>query len=464
MGDLGDHLCDTIRAADEAARFRLDTFHRLVYADWLERLGDSPRAMAVRLHAAIEENRPGLVLPLAGPLQGTWESFHGWRQALAYGRSKLAVLCARNRRLWRQQFPRAVRSGLGLRAGLPWSFHGAAAAWPREPTGELSLVRSWVLRASSRVDPTDISPGMLRGAWEVVLAGPGWKGHVTRLLDSGVIPSGIRVFGLVDGALDPGESQAILRRVWPALQVFRANANRLKSQGAEVVWKELAHTRVRELDLSRNNIGLATGFLCHGGPPGLRVLHYGGNHTEARGTRAIAAAPFLGRVTRVDWMGNSLGAKGAEAMASWKVPRLRALHLATNHLGPEGARVLAKCPWLSKLSELDLSDNKLRDEGIGELSKALGVKMRALGLEDNLLEVPAAAYLANCPARESLFWLDLKRNRLGAGGLASLAGTHWPRLRHAGLMLNEIPPDADFPKGRFPRLGKVALAKAVDPD
>lgn len=459
MGDPGNFLCQAIRAADEAARFRLDTFHRLVYADLLERRGDLPRALAVRLHAANEETLPGLVLPSAGPHPGRLETIQGWRHSLVPGHRRLTALWSRHRQAWRRQFPKPVRAGLGFRAGMPWCFSGLPEAWPRDAAGELSLVRSWILWAGPGGDCGLIRPGMLFGAWDVALAGPGWKGRVAHLLDTGAIPSDIRSFGVIDGALEPSEIRAILNREWPALAMFRASGNQLAAKGSAMVWKELAHTRVRELDLSRNNIGLATGFLCHGGPTGLRALHFGGNHTEARGTRAIAAAPFLERVTRVGWMGNSLGAKGAAALAAWRAPGLRALNLAANHLGPGGAGALARCPWFSGLSELDLSDNKLRDDGVGELAKALGAKTRALALEDNLLDPQAGGHLALSPAREFLAWLDLRQNRLGADGLARLSMAAWPRLRHAGLLMNDIPPEALFPRDRFPRLGRVRLAR-----
>lgn len=294
------------------------------------------------------------------------------------------------------------------------------------------------------------------------MSGQGWRGHVARLLDSGVIPASIGKFGLTDGALDaqsPNETRAILDRPWPSLRSFIAPANWLYHKGAAMVWELLAKTPVRELDLSRNNIGWGTGFLRHGGPPALRVLRFNGNNVEARGTRLVAGAPFLDIVDRIDWMGNSLSTSGAEALAAWRAPCLRAVHLGSNHLGPEGAKALASCRWLSRLGEIDLSDNQLRDEGVGHVSSALGGRLRSLGLESNLLGVDAGAHLVNSPARISLAWLEMSRNSLGADGLAHLASADWPRLRHAGLMMNDLPPSIAFPKERFPVLAPPKLAR-----
>ena len=462
MGDLGDLLCDTIRAADEAARFRLDIFHRLVYADYLERRGDGARAEAVRLHATIEESRPGLLLQLRRPPGCPTVSLEGWRHSLTRGHRKLSFLWARHRRGWRAAFPRLVRAGLAFRAGLPWHFDGVPQAWPRKATGELSIVRSWRLWAGAGQTLPEINPQMLSGAREIVLSGQGWRGRVARLLDSGVIPPGVGKFGLTDGALDwesTGEIRDILDRHWPNLRSFIAPANWLYHKGAEVVWELMAKTSVRELDLSRNNIGWGSGFLRHGGPPALRGLRFSGNHVEARGTRAVAGAPFLETVERIDWMGNSLSSSGAEALAAWQAPCLRAVHLGSNHLGPEGAKALASCRWLARLGEIDLSDNQLRDEGIGHVARALGERLRALGLESNLLGADSGAHLATSPVRPSLVWLEMSRNSLGAEGLAKLAMADWPRLRQAGLMMNDLPPSIAFPQERFPVLAPPKLAR-----
>lgn len=462
MGDLANLLCDTIRAADEAARFRLDIFHRLVYADYLEKCGNTGRAMAIRLHAAIEETRPGLLLPLRRPAGCPTVALEGWRHSLTGGHRKLSLLWTRHRREWRALFPRMVRAGLFFRAGLPWRFDGLPQAWPRQATGELALVRSWQLWADAGQPLPYIGPQMLSGAWEVVLSGQGWRGHVARLLDSGVIPATIGKFGLTDGALDAQSSdeiRATLDRPWPNLRSFIAPANWLYHKGAAAVWDLMTKTPVRELDLSRNNIGWGTGFLRQGGPPALRVLRFNGNHVEARGTRVVAGAPFLDRVERIDWMGNSLSANGAEALAAWRVPCLRAVHLGSNHLGPEGAKALSACRWMSGLVELELSENQLRNEGVAHLARCLGQRMRALGLEGNLLDGASGTHLAESPARASMSWLEISRNRLGAEGVTNLASAEWPRLRHAGLMMNDLPPESLFPKSRFPRLAPVSLAR-----
>lgn len=459
MGNLAKQLCESIRAADEAACFRLDIFSRLVYADLVERNGDTDRASAIRLHAAIEEFRPGLVLGpgnvriwAPGPLEG-------WRHRICRGYGRLARLWNRHARAWRASLRLPAGMAVSFRAGLPWRVEGRPEAWPVKVRGELSVVRSWKLLAPAGDGPPSFHKGMLTGALEVSLAGPGWCGQVARLLDSGMIPSDIVSLGITDGALEADSVREILERPWPRLRRFDASANTLRAEGAAAVWSLMSKTNIRGIDLSRNNIGWGTEFLRDGGPPKLRALHFAGNHCEARGTRIMEGATCLGHLERIDWMGNSLGESGAEAVAAWRAPSLRRFSLGSNHLGPEGAGKISRARWLERLEELDLAENSLRDEGMGKLAPSLGHKLKALGLEGNLLGGDSAGFLAACASRESLVWLEIGRNGLGAEGISKLSAEAWPRLRHAGLMLNDIPPGASCPSDRFPRLAPLRLAR-----
>jgi|GEM_PF-1507706 len=463
MGNLANQLCESIRAADETARFHLDIFSRLVYADFVERNGDANRAAAIRLHAAIEESRPGLLL---GPGQvRAWPPgpMEGWRQRIIPGYGRLARLWNRYARTWRATFRLSVGRNISFRAGLPWRFEGGTEAWPAKPRGELRVIRSWKLWAPAGHGPPSFPQGMLAGALEVSLAGLGWRGHVARLLDSGILPSDIVSLGITDGALEAVSAREILERPWPRLRRFDASANILRAEGAAEVWSLMSKTGIREIDLSRNNIGWGTEFFRDGGPPRLRVLRFAGNHAEARGTRIMAGAPCLGSLESIDWMGNSLAEHGAHAIAGWHAPSLRRISLGSNHLGPDGAEDIARARWMGRLVELDLAENSLRDEGMGKLAPSLGHRLKMLGLESNLLGGDSAGFLAACASRESLVWLEIGRNGLSSDGISKLSTETWPRLRYAGLMLNDIPPGASCPADRFPRLAPLRLARPGRP-
>jgi Ran GTPase-activating protein (RanGAP) involved in mRNA processing and transport len=171
------------------------------------------------------------------------------------------------------------------------------------------------------------------------------------------------------------------------------------------------------------------------------------------------------RLTSINWMGNSLNQEGAEAIASWDAPMLRSLDLSANHLGATGALHLRRSAWIKNLRHLNLAENNLREEGIGHLAPALGALLKTLALDSNLLEASSGQFLAESPARERLVILELSRNRIGNRGWELLSEKPWPKLRHLGLMLNDVGPDAPPPsRDKFPRLSGIRLARPPEDD
>lgn len=173
----------------------------------------------------------------------------------------------------------------------------------------------------------------------------------------------------------------------------------------------------------------------------------------------------LRQLSSINWMGNSLGPPGAEAIAHWPAPGLYDLDISSNHTGATGARYLGQSEWIKNLRRLNLAENNLREEGIGCLAPFLGRFLRTLILDSNLLEANSGHSLSASPARESMINLELSRNRLGNQGWQFLAEKPWPRLRHIGLMLNDIGPDAPPPsREHFPRLTRIKLARPREDD
>ena len=76
------------------------------------------------------------------------------------------------------------------------------------------------------------------------------------------------------------------------------------------------------------------------------------------GARALAASPYLARLTSLELKSNRIGAEGARALAeSPHLAHLTSLHLEDNNIGTEGARALAASPYLARLTSLNLSSN-----------------------------------------------------------------------------------------------------------
>jgi uncharacterized protein (TIGR02996 family) len=465
MEDLLDHLCAHIRAADLVARFSLDTTYRLVYADWIEQRGEPERATAVRLHVRLEHlGYPVLMPPERSPAP--------WMSTSAYGQigshlslyKRLCCLWRRHRKEWLGQYPTSLRRYIRFRAGLPWVFVGPADLLPAQMRRELSLIRSWRLIAPPQSDKVAIRP-VLQSAFEIEFSGPAWRERLPEWLIAGAVPeSAVRV-GIINGAMAAETVPLVLAQKWPSLLHLDVSGNALGADSVATIWTGLRDWPVVSIDLSRNAIGEGFGLFLEPGPSGLKHLYCAGNHAEEIGTGLMGNSMQMRRLTSINWMGNSLNQEGAEAIASWDAPMLRSLDLSDNHLGATGALHLRRYAWIKNLRHLNLAENNLREEGIGHLAPALGALLKTLALDSNLLEASSGQFLAESPARERLVILELSRNRIGNRGWELLSEKPWPKLRHLGLMLNDVGPDAPPPsRDKFPRLSGIRLARPPEDD
>jgi len=460
MEDLLDHLCAHMRAADLVARFSLDTTHRLVYADWLEQRGEPKRALAVRLHVHLEQLGYPVLMPPErshAPWMNTATDGRTGNHLVAYRR--LCQLWRRHRQQWLSQYPPALRRHIRFRAGLPWRFVGPADLLPAKMPRELSLVRSWRL-----TDPpsakTHSAKSVFQNAYELEISGPAWRDTLPNWLETGAIPESVVRLGVINGALAAETIPHLLAQTWPAMRHLDVSGNALGAEAIAGIWLGLRYSPIVGLDLSRNSIGEGFSLFLDSGPSRLKQLYCAGNHAEDIGTVMMGDSLCVRQLTSLNWMGNSLNPEGAEAIARWDAPMLRKLDISANHLGAAGALHLGKSAWIKHLRYLNLAENNLREEGIGHLAPALGQSLRRLALDSNLLEASSCQFLSESPARENLMILELSRNRLGNRGWQLLSEKAWPRLRHLGLMLNDIGPDASAPsRDNFPRLARIRLAR-----
>ena len=78
------------------------------------------------------------------------------------------------------------------------------------------------------------------------------------------------------------------------------------------------------------------------------------------GARALARSPYLSRLTTLELSGNSIGDRGLEALAlSDRLPSLVSLQVERVGVQARGARALVDSPLFSRLRSLDLSGNAL---------------------------------------------------------------------------------------------------------
>ncbi|HEY7310894.1 MAG TPA: TIGR02996 domain-containing protein [Gemmataceae bacterium] len=197
----------------------------------------------------------------------------------------------------------------------------------------------------------------------------------------------------------------------------------------------------------------------------LTAFDYSGNRTTIAALQAVAGSPLAGRLTFIglrqyDWgeaprvgsraaelladfrclqgidlHGQQIRDEGAEYLArSSKLADLKLLQLGQNGLGLRGVTALLSSPYLTKVEELDLSNNRPGGDWIAALASADARRFRKLSLEDNQLNGQVAVLLADAAVLEGVRELSLRRNPVGDQGAVALAGSaRLTRLRKLGL-------------------------------
>jgi uncharacterized protein (TIGR02996 family) len=170
--------------------------------------------------------------------------------------------------------------------------------------------------------------------------------------------------------------------------------------------------------------------------PALRRLRLSGCKIQPKGARALARAPWLSRLERLDLHGNSL-AKGAAELLAAPLTSLRWLDLSNAWVTPEGLAALTASPHVQRLEILSLDGNFLGDR-VGELfaaSEALPA-LRVLDLNDAGLAGKNLQGLAGWPGLARLEALNLSPVSVRAGGFSALLASphynHRTRIAFAG--------------------------------
>jgi Ran GTPase-activating protein (RanGAP) involved in mRNA processing and transport len=153
------------------------------------------------------------------------------------------------------------------------------------------------------------------------------------------------------------------------LLVLDVTSNKIMAKGCIDICKAIQHhTTLREILMSNNFIG----------PDGARQLAH----------KVLADTKYI---TEVHLANNGIFPDGAKeigiALANKKY--LEVLNLRRNDIGKEGISELEKCLLASRIKELDLSGNKIGDEGCRIVVKSLIDKPKlmitSLNLSDNAI-------------------------------------------------------------------------------
>lgn len=211
---------------------------------------------------------------------------------------------------------------------------------------------------------------------------------------------------------------------------------------------------------------------------------------------ALAASPWLARLTTLSLYSDTVDAKGLRALADSPHARnLRKLSLQGNEIGPAGVATLIASPHLMGLSELSLNYCKVGHEGLSKFlvpnafpslkvldlssndlcpaspegllaGKALAKlhlpKLEELSLEGNDLGPETLEGMTQWPQLTTLTRLNLDLNNLGPdGAIALCASGPLTRLRHLSLGWNGIENDGAeaLAQANLPALTNLNLSR-----
>jgi Ran GTPase-activating protein (RanGAP) involved in mRNA processing and transport len=137
---------------------------------------------------------------------------------------------------------------------------------------------------------------------------------------------------------------------------------------------------------------------------------------------ALAGCPYLARLSSLDLSSLNLQADAVQPILdSPYMLRLRQLDLGYNELGAEFGAALAQAGFLPRLRELVLNSIDLAEGAVDLFGAWTQGDLRGLNLAGNQLGLDALTALANCPALQRLESLNLADNSLDAECLRALA-------------------------------------------
>lgn len=234
------------------------------------------------------------------------------------------------------------------------------------------------------------------------------------------------------------------------LEVLDLSRNGLGTVGAETLQRWWMLPKVNALSLNGCGLGVAGARLLARLPARLATLHIRDNGLGGEGLNALFGTAWTD-LEEIDLGQNGIGPGGFAALSSWVLIRAQRLALAGNGLGVSGVEGLRRVFRLEEVTNLDVSDNGLGDEGLRELLSDRTIhfhfihlpRCRRLALAGNGLTVDSVEELTVVAEKKMprLAELDLSRNQVGTPGVEVLAGAPSLRgLRRLNLSRNHLGP------------------------
>ncbi len=179
------------------------------------------------------------------------------------------------------------------------------------------------------------------------------------------------------------------------------------------------------LKLHDVNVGVR-GMEALGGPnlAKLTELTVSSSQINDDGIVAFSKTPHLNKLRKLDLASNSISEVGAIALAKADFPKLSDLNLNLNQISSSGAIALAGSQRLKALTRLSLNGNKIDDDGIHALSNSPTLaKLSHLYLNTNTFSREGVRSLANSSYLRNLELLSLSGVQMPPEAMVALAAS-----------------------------------------
>jgi len=189
--------------------------------------------------------------------------------------------------------------------------------------------------------------------------------------------TGLRELNLAECQVGSRVIKDLFAYPWQGLERLDLSSNDLTAAGVRHVAGSLRMATVRSLNLGGNHHVNDDGAVALARSPhlgALVALDLGFWELRARGVRALAEAPWMKQMRRLELCGFTASAAGLEILAGAEMPALRWLDLCYSHLGDEDLRPLLGAAWLPRLTFLELGNNELTAAGAKMLAEADGLE------------------------------------------------------------------------------------------
>lgn len=216
--------------------------------------------------------------------------------------------------------------------------------------------------------------------------------------------------------------------------------NRFEHDAAAHLAASAALTGLEELDLRENEIGEggAKALAASSRLTALRSLELRGNRLGPSGAEALASSERLVALERLGLAENAVGSPRISSLSRiHELLRIPIIDLSSNDLGPAGLLVIlnrsnSSMPREIHLRDLDLSHNHLGDNGARILACSPHLaSLGALRLKNCDIGDEGARALAESPHLHQLTRLELGNNPIGDPGFREfLSPSNLPNLRH----------------------------------